>query len=47
MLAREVASGEGRTLDVRYAHIFHFRGDQVSESWVVDYNQAEADAFWS
>ena len=47
VLARESASREGRTLEQRYAHIFHFRGDQVSEAWVVNYNQAEADAFWS
>lgn len=47
VLAHESASREGRTLDQRYAHIFHFRGDQVSEAWVVNYNQAEADAFWS
>ena len=47
VLARESASREGRTLDQRYAHIFHFRGDQVSEAWVVNYDQAEADAFWS
>jgi ketosteroid isomerase-like protein len=47
VLARESASREGRTLDQAYAHIFHFRGDQVSEAWVVNYNQAEADAFWS
>ena len=47
VLARESASREGRTLDQAYAHIFHFRGDQVSEAWVVNYNQAEADTFWS
>jgi ketosteroid isomerase-like protein len=47
VLARSSASREGRTLDQPYAHIFHFRGDQVSEAWVVNYNQAESDAFWS
>jgi uncharacterized protein len=47
VLAHETAAREGRTLDQPYAHIFHFRGDQVSEAWVVNYNQAEADAFWS
>jgi uncharacterized protein len=47
VLAHETASREGRTLDQSYAHIFHFRGDHVSEAWVVNYNQAEADAFWS
>ena len=47
VLAHENASREGRTLDERYAHIFHFRGDQVSEAWVVNYNQAVTDAFWS
>lgn len=47
VLARSSASREGRTLDQPYAHIFHFRGDQVSEAWVVNYNQAETDAFWS
>ena len=47
VLGGESASREGRTLDQAYAHIFHFRGDQVSEAWVVNYNQAEADAFWS
>jgi uncharacterized protein len=47
VLARSSASREGRTLDQPYVHIFHFRGDQVSEAWVVNYNQAESDAFWS
>jgi uncharacterized protein len=47
VLAHETASREGRTLDQSYAHIFHFRGDRVSEAWVVNYNQAESDAFWS
>jgi uncharacterized protein len=47
VLARASASREGRTLDQPYVHIFHFRGDQVSEAWVVNYNQAESDAFWS
>jgi ketosteroid isomerase-like protein len=47
VLARESASREGRTLDQAYAHLFQFRGDEVSEAWVVNYNQAEADAFWS
>jgi ketosteroid isomerase-like protein len=47
VLARSSGSREGRTLDQAYAHVFHFRGDQVSEAWVVNYNQAESDAFWS
>ncbi|MGH3427037.1 MAG: nuclear transport factor 2 family protein [Mycobacteriales bacterium] len=47
VLARSSGSREGRTLAQPYAHIFHFRGDQVSEAWVVNYNQAESDAFWS
>jgi uncharacterized protein len=47
VLARETAAREGRTLDLAYAHIFHFRGDQVSEAWVVNYDQAVSDAFWS
>ena len=47
VLAHSTASREGRTLDQPYAHIFHFRGDQVSEAWVVNYNQAVSDAFWS
>lgn len=47
VLARASASREGRTLDEPYAHIFQFRGDQVSEAWVVNYDQAVTDAFWS
>jgi uncharacterized protein len=47
VLARSSASREGRTLDQPYVHIFHFRGDQVSEAWVVNYDQATADAFWA
>ena len=47
VLARSTASREGRTLDQPYAHIFHFRGDQVSEAWVVNYDQAKTDALWS
>ncbi len=35
------------TLDERYAHIFNFRGDQVSEAWVINYDQAKTDTFWS
>ena len=47
VLARATASREGKTLDERYAHIFNFRGDQVSEAWVINYNQATTEAFWS
>ncbi|MEP6640382.1 MAG: nuclear transport factor 2 family protein [Gaiellales bacterium] len=47
VLAHSSGSREGRTLDQPYAHIFHFRGDQVSEAWVVNYDQAVSDAFWS
>jgi ketosteroid isomerase-like protein len=47
VLARASASREGRTLDEAYAHIFQFRGDQVSEAWVVNYDQAATEAFWA
>ena len=47
VLARATATRGDKTLDSAYAHVFHFRGDQVSEAWVVNYNQAESDAFWS
>jgi uncharacterized protein len=47
VLARGSASREGRTLDERYAHIFNFRGDQVSEAWVINYDQAKTSLFWS
>jgi uncharacterized protein len=47
VLARASAAREGRTLDEPYAHIFQFRGDQVSEAWVVNYDQAATEAFWS
>jgi len=47
VLARASASREGKTLDEPYAHIFNFRGDQVSEAWVINYDQAKTAAFWS
>ncbi len=46
VLGRATASREGRSLDSLYCHIFSFRGAKVSESWVVDYDQAATDAFW-
>jgi uncharacterized protein len=46
-LARATASREGKMLDERYAHIFNFRNDQVSEAWVINYDQAKTEAFWS
>jgi uncharacterized protein len=46
-LARVGASRGDKTLDQPYAHVFHFRGDQVSEAWVVNYDQAKAAEFWS
>jgi ketosteroid isomerase-like protein len=47
VLAHAHATRDGKTLDERYAHIFNFRGEQVSEAWVVNYNQAASAAFWA
>ena len=46
VLARSSANRGNKTLDQPYAHIFHFRGDQVSEAWVINYDQAATAAFW-
>jgi ketosteroid isomerase-like protein len=46
VLARATGTRGDKTLDSPYAHIFQFRGDQVSEAWVVNYDQAAASAFW-
>jgi ketosteroid isomerase-like protein len=46
VLGHASATRAGKTLDQPYAHIFHFDGEQVSESWVIDYDQAASAAFW-
>ena len=46
VLARATATRGDKTIDSPYAHIFHFRGDLVSEAWVVNYDQAASVAFW-
>ena len=46
-LARFSGTRGGRTIDQPYAHVFQFRGDQVSEAWVLSYDQAEIAQFWA
>jgi ketosteroid isomerase-like protein len=46
VLARATATRGGKTLNSAYAHVFHFRGELVSEAWVVNYDQAASTAFW-
>jgi ketosteroid isomerase-like protein len=47
VLARSTAVRGGKNLDSPYAHVFHFDGDRVSESWVIAYDQAASAAFWA
>lgn len=47
VLARASASRGGKMLDQPYAHVFHFRGEQVCESWVLNYDQDAAAGFWA
>jgi uncharacterized protein len=46
VLARSTAARAGKSLDSPYAHIFHFSGDQVSEAWVISYDQEASADFW-
>ena len=36
-----------KMFDQLYPHVFHFRGDQVSESWILYHDQAATAAFWA
>jgi ketosteroid isomerase-like protein len=47
VLARATGSRGDKTFDQPYTHVFHFRDDQVSESWILNYDQAETAAFWA
>lgn len=47
VLAHFTAGRNGRTIDQPYAHVFEFRGDLVSGSWVLPYDQAELADFWA
>lgn len=47
VLARFSGTRAGRTIDQPYAHVFRFRGDQVSEAWVIGYDQADVAEFWA
>jgi ketosteroid isomerase-like protein len=47
VLARATGTRGDKTFDQPYTHVFHFRGDQVSESWILYYDQAATAAFWA
>ena len=47
VLARATGTRGDKTFDQPYPHIFHFRDDQVSESWILYYDQAATAAFWA
>jgi uncharacterized protein len=46
VLARASGTRGSKALDSPYVHIFRFAGDQVSEAWVINYDQEAAAAFW-
>ncbi len=45
-LARQSASHGGKSLDDIYSHVFHFRDDKISESWVLFYDPYQTDEFF-
>jgi uncharacterized protein len=47
VLARSTASRGDKTLDGQYAHVFRFQGDQICESWVLNYDPDTTAAFWA
>jgi ketosteroid isomerase-like protein len=47
VLARATGTRGDKTFDQPYPHVFHFRGDQVSESWILYHDQAATAAFWA
>ena len=47
VLARATGTRGDKTFDQSYPHVFHFRGDQVSESWILYHDQAATAAFWA
>ena len=47
VLARATGSRGDKRFDQDYPHVFHFRGDQVSESWILYHDQAATAAFWA
>ncbi len=47
VLARASGTRGGKTLDSPYVHIFRFAGNQVSEAWVINYDQEVSAAFWN
>ena len=47
VLARATGTRGEKMFDQLYPHVFHFRGDQVSESWILYHDQAATAAFWA
>src|SRR2546423_1172477 len=47
VLARATGTRGDKTFDQPYTHVFQFRGDQVSESWILYYDQAATADFWA
>jgi ketosteroid isomerase-like protein len=47
VLGRSSADRGGRHFDGNYCHVFHFSGDKVSESWVVNQDTYALDEFFS
>jgi ketosteroid isomerase-like protein len=47
VLARATGTRDDKTFDQPYTHVFHFTGDQVSESWILYYDHPATAAFWA
>ena len=47
VLARATGTRGDKTFDQAYPHVFRFRGEQVSESWILYHDQAATAAFWA
>jgi hypothetical protein len=47
VLARATGTRGDTTFDQPYTHVFHFNGDQVSESWILYYDYPATAAFWA
>jgi uncharacterized protein len=47
VLARATGTRGDKTFDQPYTHVFHFNGDQVSESWILYYDHPATAAFWA
>src|SRR5947207_802839 len=46
VLARLSAQRGGELLEGNYCHVFHVRGDRVTEAWIVNEDPYAGDRFW-